>query len=248
MTYTVLGASGFIGRNLAAAFDRSIKPRRAALYSLSHKQNYGTVFYCLGDDTGAIEPNLGYLLWFLKHCQFESLVYLSSTRVYLGAATGTERSELRLNPSDLGYQFNVIKLAAEAACLADERCKVVRLSTVIGTQGNYLIPELIRSARNGAMNLYLPFHFERDFITLEDVIELLPKIVTGKHKLYNLASGVNFKMHSIAAAIQYITKAEIIWHPCKESAMFPQISIERIGTEFTFEPRPVLPAIQELCK
>ena len=245
----ILGASGFIGRNLAQALPLgTLAFPRENLYSIKKSTTkFGRVFYCLGDDSGVVEPNLGYLLWFLKNCQFQSLIYLSSTRVYLGATTGSEDSELRLSPSDPGYHFNVVKLAAEAACLADERCKVVRLSTVIGTQGTYLIPELIRQARNGEINLYLPHDFIRDLITIEDVVEMLPKIANGRHRLYNLGSGTNTAIGEIVQAIGVPT----IWHPHKQMATFPKVLINRIEAEFDFKPRSPLEALRtqvEACR
>lgn len=248
MRYTILGSSGFIGHYLSKALPDAYCPPRRELRSLAGDLYH--VFYCIGDNKlpGALDADLGYLLWFLKNCNFESLTYLSSSRVYCGASSGSEESDLVLSPQDPGMAYSVTKLAAESACLADERCKIVRLATVVGlNNGDYLIPGLIRSAlRDRMMKVDLHPWTIRYLVAIEDVIEILPKIPFGKHRIYNIASDIPTNVGYIIMAIEAATGAKAFWRH-SNFVPYPPISIKRAKEEFGFSPRPCIPLIPELC-
>src|SRR5690348_7388442 len=138
-SYTVLGATGFIGHYLAAALRSSglpvCCPDRSELHSLANKK-LGHVFYSLGGDNwaedpfGAVDAHFDHLRRLLECCEFQSLTYISSTRLYLGGSTGREDSHLIIDYKDPGRFHNALKLAGETLCLASNRAevRVVRLS------------------------------------------------------------------------------------------------------------------------
>jgi nucleoside-diphosphate-sugar epimerase len=256
--YTILGATGFIGRHLADALRSSGAtvscPDRPELQSLRNG-NLGHVFYCLGGDHwaedpfGAVDAHLNHLRRVLERCHFESLTYLSSTRLYLGAATGREDCPLVLDYGDPGRFHNALKMAGETLCLTSHRpeVRVVRLSNVIGfaPRGISFIPGLIRSAiLTGEMKVWTAPDSAKDYIAIEDVLGILPRIAeTGQFRLYNIASGKNIAAATIVARIEAISGAKATWHK-GEAVVFPSISIDRIQKEFEFEPRPALDILQ----
>lgn len=259
--YTVLGATGFIGHHLAAALRASGSsvycPGRTEL-QFAGKKNLGHVFYSLGGDNwaedpyGAIDANIGHLRRLLECCQFQSLTYISSTRLYLGAAGGSEDSALVVDYRDAGCFHNALKLAGETLCLASNRAevRVVRLSNVIGfaPRGISLIPALIRNANlTGEMNLWITPESAKDYVAIDDVAGILPRISeSGRHRLYNVAGGKNITTASIVECIEAVTRARANWRK-GETVIFPSISIDRVQKEFQFEPRPALDVLPAVC-
>lgn len=259
--YTVLGATGFIGHHLAVALRSSgfpvNCPGRAELQSLE-KQNLGHVFYTLGGDNwaedpfGAIDAYVGHLRRLLERCQFQSLTYISSTRLYLNAAGGREDSTLVVDYKDGSCFHNSLKLAGETLCLASKRAdvRVARLSNVIGfaPRGISFIPALIRNAiLTGEMNLWITPESAKDYVTIDDVVGILPRISeSGQSRLYNVGGGKNITARAIVACIEAFTHAKAKWHE-GETVIYPSISIDRVQKEFQFEPRPALQDLPAVC-
>ncbi len=259
--YTVLGATGFIGHHLAAALrssgQRVCCPDRSELHSLATK-DLGHVFYSLGGDNwaedpfGAIDANVTHLRRLLECCEFQSLTYISSTRLYLGATGGREDCSLVVDYKDPGRFHNALKLAGETLCLASNRpqVRVVRLSNVIGfaPRGISLIPVLIRDAiLTGKMNLRIARESAKDYVAIGDVVDILPRISEGgQSRLYNVGSGKNITAASIVACIEAVTSAKANWQE-GETVIFPSISIDRVHREFQFEPRPALEILPVVC-
>lgn len=97
------------------------------------------------------------------------------------------------DPSDL---YNLSKLMGESLCLTGGRTgvRVARLSNVVGGEdrdsGNF-VPSLVREARGGHIVLQTAPDSVKDYIHIDDVAELLPRIATqGRERLYNVASGL----------------------------------------------------------
>src|ERR1044072_4835036 len=139
---TVLGASGFIGSHLIKRLDELGLPfnapgRDQTIFSGSA----GHVIYCIGLTADfrsrpfdTVRAHVCKLLEVLQNVNFDSLTYLSSTRLY-----GTDKSEAReedsfrvnsLNPDDL---YNISKAMGESIALnCGKNTRVVRLSKVYG--------------------------------------------------------------------------------------------------------------------
>jgi nucleoside-diphosphate-sugar epimerase len=259
--FAVLGASGFVGGNIAASLrargHNLIAPTRKELSSLDG--NLGHVIYALGTDNfandpwSAVEAHVWHLRRLLEQVQFESLTYISSSRLYLGAETAREDSQIVTDISEPGFLFNSTKLAGEAICLSSSlpNVRVVRLSNVIGysPRGISLIPALIKSAlKSGTMQIWIDRQSAKDYVALHDVLDILPKIaLRGRHRIYNLGSGVNLTIADVARRIEANTGATTIWTP-GELIVFPPLSIERIRDEFDFQPRSTLDALDATCR
>ncbi len=204
--FTVLGASGFIGSCVATRLTEIgyevLRPNRDALRSLAGHE-LGHIVYCLGVDDapdnpfGAFEAHVGHLVGLLRSSNFSSLTYLSSTRVYFGAKSSREDADLIIVREDANAIYNVTKIAGEQICLTVKKptIRVIRLSNVIGLapRGTSLIPTLIKNAiQDRKMHLTISPHSVKDYVAVGDVVSLLPRIaLEGRHRCYNLASGMN---------------------------------------------------------
>lgn len=205
--FTVLGASGYVGSHLVA-YLRSCghevwAPARgdAAIFS----QPLGHVFYCIGLTADfrtrpfdTVEAHISLLADVLQRAKFDSLLYLSSTRVYMGASSTHEGALLTVQPGDPSYLYNLSKLTGESLCHASGKpgVRVVRLSNVVGTNmdpatGNF-IAALLNDAHNGHIFLRSDLESSKDYIHIDDVVRNLFLIaLKGTSHTYNLASGEN---------------------------------------------------------
>ncbi len=144
-----------------------------------------------------LRANTSLLADLLEKADFDALVYLSSARIYRHAEHTGEEAAIFVRPGDPEDLYDLTKLAGEALCNASNRSnvRVVRLTNVVGpdfTSKNFLI-DLIRNAcDDGEVNLHTAPQSEKDYVRLEDVLDLMPQIViSGRHTCYNFGSGRN---------------------------------------------------------
>lgn len=257
---TVLGGSGFIGRSLIAHLRASgfavdaLGPADPQLYG----RPLGHVFYCIGLTADfrtrpfdTMRAHVGVLGDLLERCAFDSFVYLSSTRIYAGAAGTSETDALRVAPLDPSDLYNISKLAGEALCLQSGRdhVKAARLSNVTGfdpTSPTFLTT-LIREALSGRVLLQTSLSSAKDYILLDDVCALLTAIATrGRETIYNVASGADLTNRTLVERLSALTGCEIDAPPRAPETRFPAIDVSRIRSEFGFAPQSVLDALPDL--
>jgi nucleoside-diphosphate-sugar epimerase len=260
MKFTILGAKGFVGRYLS----NHLKNKGHEVYAPDrndaeiYKKELGHVMYCIGLTADfrtrpfdTVRAHISVLTDVLEHASFESLTYLSSTRVYGRSAMSTEKSSLLVNvqaPSDL---YNLTKLTGESLCLACgiPHVKVARLSNVIGydpDSDNFMF-SLIREAISGKIVLRSNPSSSKDYILLNDVANLLPRIaVAGREHIYNLASGINLRHGQIIHELNKLTGCEIEVIADAPLFEFPVINIDKIRVEFNFVPGSVIDNLGEL--
>lgn len=260
--FTVLGASGFVGSALVHALrarGRSVfAPGRGdpAIFG----QPLGHVIYCIGMTADfrtkpfeTVDAHVGVLTSVLARAQFDSLLYLSSTRVYGSAARGEEDAPLQVDPNDPSDLYNLSKLAGEALCRSCGKpgVKVARLSNVVGADldsPNFL-SSLIREALAGRIELQTDPASAKDYVLLGDVVDLLPRIaVSGRHWLYNVASGAPIRHAQLAAALSVLTGCKVGVRAGAPLVAFPAIGIGRVREEFGFVPSPVLDQLPRLVE
>ncbi|MES2753390.1 MAG: SDR family oxidoreductase, partial [Pseudomonadota bacterium] len=201
MTTIVIGAGGFVGGALVRrlqAEGQSVVPvgRGQAMPSLS-----GDVFYCAGltadfrsrpHDT--ISAHVSLINDLLRDHTFDSLTYLSSTRVYQKAVTGRETESIPVDPADPSDLYNLSKLTGEAICLNDPRptVRTVRLSNVFGPGSgeNFLDTVIAAVRRDGRVHIGSGATGAKDYIAIDDVIDALLRVPDrASSRLLNLASG-----------------------------------------------------------
>jgi nucleoside-diphosphate-sugar epimerase len=256
---TVLGASGFIGSHLSnglaqRGFDVSIPARDADLAN----GRLGTVFYCIGLTGDAprrpletVDAHVGKLSDVLRRCRFDELIYLSSTRLYLGAPTGREDETLRIDPADPGRLFNLSKAAGESLILdAGRPARIARLSNVYGPDWeaeNFLSTVITAACRDGAVTIRDAPESTKDYLHVQDAVDALIHIASeAREALYNVASGQNLSHREIAEELARVTGAAIEFGPEPKTVAFPSIDTSRLRAEFQLSPRGLLDDLPEL--
>jgi nucleoside-diphosphate-sugar epimerase len=251
MSFTILGGSGFIGSHLAArlraAGEEVFTPERDDDAYLGRE--LGHAVYCIGVTSDfrsrpldTVDAHVTTLMPLLRRGRFESLLYLSSTRVYRGSADGRENTTLSLRTEVSDDLYNVSKLMGEAACLASGRpaARVVRVSNVYGggmSPKSFLAAVLSDAVGMARIQFETTLDSCKDYLSLDDLLALLPRIATtGRHRLYNVASGINVTNRELSALISRLTKCRVSVAADPYSSVFPKISIDRVQREFAFAP------------
>jgi nucleoside-diphosphate-sugar epimerase len=250
MRFTVLGASGFIGRNLVPrlrdeghdVFAPARNDERCFRGFLGH------VIYCIGLTADfrnrpfdTVRAHVSVLADVLERADFTSLLYLSSTRVYASASETSETAALpvtTVEPSDL---YNLSKLMGESLCLNSGRTgtRAARLSNVVGfdPESNNFLPALIREALAGTITLRSALDSAKDYVALDDVLTILPRIaVAGIEPVYNVASGRNVRNGDLTKRLEALTGCSVRLAEPAPAQSFPPVRIERLCQEFGFSP------------
>ncbi len=251
MTYTVLGSSGFIGSHLA----RRLRGSGAECFTPGRddpaifEQPLGHVFFCIGltaDFRGrpyeTVEAHVCRLLDVLRKASFESLLYLSSTRLYAGSNATKEEMTLRIDPADADSLYDISKIAGESLCHArgGGGVRVARLSNVCGVNpsSEMFFDSVLRDAvAKGKVVLRTAPDSAKDYIMIDDAVEALIRIAGGgRSRVYNVASGRNVTHAELLQGLRRVTGCEVEWTPGAARTVFPPISIDRLRDEFGMTP------------
>ena len=261
MKFTVVGASGFVGGALTAKLlelgHDVFAPARGA--NALFERPLGHVIYAAGITADfrsrpfdTLRANTAFLADVLERGIFESLLYLSSARVYRHAEHTREDARIFLSPEDPEDLYDFTKLTSEALCHASHKAnvRVVRLSNVVGRDfrsGNFLF-DLIRNATDrGVIDLRSALDSAKDYISIDDVVDQIPGICqSGRRDCYNLCSGVNLTHHQLVEQIQAVTGARLSVCAAAPRFVSDAIDISRLRDEFSYQPTAVLPLVIEL--
>jgi nucleoside-diphosphate-sugar epimerase len=261
IAFTILGGSGFVGSHLAAYLaDHGLRHSCPARDDESiFGRPLGRVIYCVGLTADyarrpfdTVEAHVGLLARVLQHGTFESLVYLSSTRLYDGGGPrGSENGALSLKPQNPRHLFDFSKGLGETLCLnAAKGARVARLSSVYAedlSSSNFL-HELIRAgASKTSTSFETSATMARDYIDVADVCQALLAIaVAGQRPIYNVASGRNVTNQQIFDEIERISGCRLtaLRPPIVDTS--PVIDASAIADDFGIVPRPVLERLSEI--
>ncbi len=258
--FTIFGAGGLIGSRLM----ERLKAERHEVHAV-HRDTWpepgrdlGHVIFAIGLtadfrgrplETTALHVNR--LHDVLSRYSFASLLYLSTTRVYRGAAGTGEEADLVARPTVNDDIYNLTKMTGESLCLAlpAPTIRVARLSNVYSARDRsevFLASVLRDAVADGAVTLRTAPSSSKDYIHLDDAVSLLAHIaLTGKERIYNVASGINVSNETIARTLRELG-VTVSFQPDAPEASFPPIDIDRIRNEFQFKPRNLettLPAV-----
>jgi nucleoside-diphosphate-sugar epimerase len=253
MQYTVLGEEGFIGSHIAKLLAaRQISYQTYTRDVLDHLDKpLGHLLYCIGltadfrerpFDTA--EAHVHVLSQILQHGNFESLTYLSSTRLYQGAASTEETTPLVVNVLDPGDLFNTSKLLGESLCLWSGRrnVKIVRVSNVVGPRkdNNVFLDQVLQEAfATGEVVFQTAPESCKDFIHVDDVASTILRVASeGRQSIYNLAAGANVSNQRIGEILSSKFGIRVRYTEQARTWAFAPIDISRLKTEFGFSPRP----------
>jgi len=264
MRFTVLGSSGFIGTQVATLADQlGHEVRCPARGENLTGQALGHVIFCIGltadfrsrpHDT--VRAHVSKLQEVLTGTRIESLVYLSSTRVYARCPVETpvcESTPTVAISQESGDLYNLSKLLGEAIALGHgPHVKVARLSNVIGldmTSANFL-PSVIReSLRAGYVQLQTSLDSSKDYVHVSDVAELLLRLgPEGQNQIYNVGSGTSLSHRELLSELKRLTGATIHVADNAPVVTFPRIEIQRIEAEFNFSPRGIMDCLPEIVE
>jgi len=269
--FTVVGAAGFVGSRLVA----TLQARGAQVWGPARDEPWpwqpplGHVIYCAGLTADylarpfdTVQAHVSHVAQVLQHGLqqglLESLVYLSSTRLYdgLGGGVAHENAVLPMDPANPRHLYDLSKGLGESLChvAGQGRARVARLACVYeGPQdADGFLPALLRqvmAARNagvGQVGVSSSPHFTRNYVHLDDVVEALIRIALhGKQPVYNVASDANV---SNAELFEYLERrwgcrVQPLLHTVPGPA--PQVSIERLRTELHWQPRPLLDVLDD---
>jgi len=247
---TVLGASGFIGSNLCRRLRESgiahYAPERAQL--LAGRQ-LGDVIYCIGLTADfrsrvfdTVEAHVCHLATMLHDCEFDSVLYLSTTRLYRRAAGPAQEDDvLSVAPQEADDLYNISKAMGESLVLSRGRCgRVARISNVYGgdfESENFLSAVIREAVATGAVTVRTSPESEKDYVAIDDVVTGLIQIATqGQHPVYNLASGINVTNAALLDRLRELTGCSVEFLAGAPEVKFPPISVRRMREEFGFAP------------
>ena len=260
--FTVFGASGFIGRHLTAHLRENghdvVTPARGGALS---DENLGHVIYAIGL-TGdyrqrpydVIEAHVGLVAAILQPARFESLLYLSSTRVYRGLSAdvvANEETLLPLNPS-LDGVYDYSKLLGESLCLAHSNpaVRVARLSNVYGAGMStaLFLGSVLQSLKTeGRVTIQDHADSAKDYISIDDAVAALIHVAQhGRYRLYNVASGQRTTNQALAQAIKAASLSADFSGATPTPRIFPMIDTTRLQSECAGMPRCVTDDIAQL--
>ncbi len=265
---TIIGARGFIGSHLHSrlqdlGWDCSAPKKN----EINNKQeDLGHLFYCAGLTADfaqrpfdTVEAHVSLLSRILQKCKFQSLTYLSSTRLYDGKQedVGSEEDPLTLNPGTPRHLFDLSKALGESLCLVmgHGRARVARVSCVYNDHKDLdgFLPGLINqiiTKKKSSITIDSSPYFSRDYVQLDDVIDALILIATrGTDFIYNVASGENISNELLFSTLSEISGCSIHTLSQDIPAFTPcRISISKMNKEFNWRPVPVLKNLTRILK
>lgn len=260
---TIIGAGGFIGRALlqhlqGAGWTCHVPPRQAPMMLPAWGKDRGHLFYCAGltadyiqRPVDTIEAHVCLLTRLLAEACHQSLVYLSSTRVYDGLESGADTGEERafsLAPGNPRHLYDLSKLTGESICrvMGQGRARVARLSCVYGDHRDPdgFLPQVLRQVaatpRGAALALDSSPWFERDYVHVGDVVTALVAIAeAGQQPVYNLAQGSNLSNERLGQMVAERAGRQIHFKTEHRPPPPAVINIRRLQDEFGWTPASV---------
>lgn len=255
---TVFGAGGFIGSHMAAYAEKlDYEVFKPDWRNGVPQQHLGTVIYCngVGDCNRPLDvmySHVGLLSEVIKAGNFDKIVYISSTRVYMNSEETNENSKLLVCSDDKRRLFNIAKLAGEEVCRAsDKDTLILRPSNVYGLALNspLFLPSVVRDAiRKKEINLFVDRNYAKDYLLIGDLVKacfsLIEKRCTG---VFNVASGRNVSAEKIVDMIVRHTGCKIIWHGGTSNEYFYPIDIAKISEALScFQPAELMNELESM--
>lgn len=253
MMFTVLGGTGFIGQHLVGYLQSQgyevVVPEREEI--LGQRNFVGHVIYAIGMTGGfrtrpfeTIDAHVSLLASVLKQYDYESFLYLSSTRIYSGLDASTVAKESTPIPflSSADALYDLSKMLGESLCLSldNPKVRVARLSNVFGngqSEHTFLGSILATIKSKNSVEINEAPDSCKDYVWINDVVSVLTKIaLAGKNRIYNVASGECTTHSSLAKKVAEKMNCSVSFRSNTSARIFPKIDIGRVHAEFGFRP------------
>lgn len=264
---TVVGGQGFIGQHLV----RYLRARGWMCWVPGREVSWpaldrplGCVFYCAGLTADysvrpfdTVEAHVSLLARVLQSNLYDSLVYLSSTRLYDGIADGVvadEVAEIPLRPHELRHLYDLTKLTGEAICHAASggRARIARLSCVYDPNQVHdgflptLLQRVVATKPGDFVEIDSCAQLARDYVHVDDVVRALEWLALSPSRaVYNIAMGRNVTNEELAACLQLHTGRRIVFGRTGSGVTTPVISVASIQNDFGWKPRLVDDAVAD---
>ena len=248
--FTVLGGRGFIGshlvRHLRSQGHEAWVPERDD--PARFERELGHVVYAIGltadfrrRPLATVEAHVGVLRRVLEAGRFDSLTYLSSTRVYAGAASTSEGAALRVDPNAPGDLYNLSKLLGESLCLhcGHPGMKVARLANIVGARlageegegaASFIDALIDAGRRTGQVRLQTSLASSKDYLGIDAAAGLLARIAMSPHTgIFNVASGCSVSNAEIKRLIERETGWGVTVAPDAPTWGFEPIDVSRVA-------------------
>ena len=257
MKYTIFGHKGYLGNEFKNyLINKKYKvflPKRNEFKLNKYSKD---VIYFIGSDNkknilGFLNSNFVHLFNLLNHNNLNSIVFISSTRIYLSQKKKiiNEDDNLKLFNSEK-YLFNTLKLLSERMALLVPNCKIIRISNVFGRnkKKDTFLPKMINNAKKKKLKLLINKISSKDYIYIDDVLlGIFNILIYGKKKIYNLASGKKISIEKITKKLQKKFHGKIKYKNQNSFETYPSVSIKRIQKEFKFKPtKTILEYLDEI--
>ncbi len=261
--FTVFGGQGFIGSEFVSQLEMRgeevFVPKRED--PDIYEKGLGTIIYCAGygdcekDPFNVLNANVVLLSNILQRANFEKLIYVSSTRIYMNNISSNPDSDVSIIYEDSRRLFNLTKLTAEEICIKSKKdCLIIRPSNVFGLALNspLFLPSITRNAiNNGYIDMYVTEDYAKDYVYVGDVVKSTLQILDSKKdkpKIVNVASGVNTTAKEIADILKNKTGCDVNWHNTEKNdkEQFPITDITELKKYIDFEPIQVMTALEKM--
>jgi len=260
--YTVLGAAGFVGGHMVRwleAQGRTVHaPARAE--PLAFDRPLGHVIYAIGltADYAArpfdtVEAHTTLFARLLREAAFDSVVYLSSTRLYDGSGgDGDATADLTLNPHNPRHLYDFTKGVGESLCnvCGHGRARIARLSCVYADDlaaDNFLHRLIAGALESPQLTLDSDPDAARDYVHADDVCAALAAIAErGRRLVYNVAAGANVANRDLFAMIEAATGCRIEATGRGGAGRAPLIDVAALCEDFDLAPRPLSAALRAI--
>ncbi|MDT0627736.1 SDR family oxidoreductase [Alteromonas sp. W364] len=252
---TVVGANGFVGKHLVFELERqNLEFQILKKDSVSKGQiELGTLVYCSGNGDCAKTPlnvldaNTTYLSQLLKQHRISKIIYLSSTRLYMGSEDSEEESDLQVLSLDERKLFNVSKIVSEELLRCGTTPYVIlRPSNIYGDafESPLFLPSIVRDALiYKTILMYISPSYSKDYVSVFDLVDVIIMSALNDqivNRTINVASGRNITAQQIADTISLETGCSVLWKGSSSDDYFPETDITAMKDIFSIEPRNVL--------
>lgn len=261
--YTILGSTGFIGSNIAAR----LQSQGLGVYAPSRdfdqygKIYLGNVIYCIGLTADfryrpfeTIEAHVCVLKKILETAKFDTLTYLSSTRLYVNANDTKEDSEISVAPHRLDDLYTLSKLTGESLCHQSrhENIKIARLSNIIGLRDDadifidQMLDEIVTA---NCLHLETSIESSKDYLYIDDAVDAVIELATSRQVgCFNVASGENTTTRTIIEYLKSEFKFDLLENPDGQVISAREIEIDKLREAISFAPKPFSTYFPEYLK